>query len=106
MLLVEKPVLNAFFQCDEYGTAIGLLKILQDIGSDDSWKQLSCMFDTHADKNLTGNRRKKLLILFLAADDIFNIFSRIQVNDKSCVHSYFRKCFLAADEIESKGEFV
>lgn len=105
MLLIEEPVLNAFFQCDQYGTAIGLLKILQDIGSD-VWKQLSGMFETHTDKDLTEKRRKKLLILLLAADDTFNIFSRLQVNDKNCIYSYLKKCFLATDEIESKGEFV
>lgn len=101
-MLIETSVLEAFYECDHYGTAVELLKILEHIGFDDT--KVGDMFDFLILKYWACVEPRKMFALFLAADDTLSVFQNIHDADKIMVYERLKQVFEMSKSPEIKGK--
>lgn len=97
---IEKYLLDAFSQCDQYGTAKGILQLLKDIDVND----LAGLFVTLTERLIKDHDKKKVLILFVAAVDVFDIFQKINASDQRHIYTFYKNHFLSSTDAELKGK--
>lgn len=97
---VRNAALRAFYRCNQYEAAIGLLENLKAFGFTNT--NLDDMFETLLLSITTEfrdeARSRDILILFLATDDICSAFKKVNHEDKSCVYDFFKRLFQIASE--------
>lgn len=98
----ENYILKAFYESDSYGTAIGLLEILNRIGFDDD--KVSQMFENLLATQDAYMNNKTILYHIMAAADTFHIFQKVHDEDKSINFLWFKKCFENALDPEIKSK--
>lgn len=96
MLLIEVPVLRAFYECDNYGTAIQLLTILKtiDFNGDKLYKMICDLMEKNAAAKTEDKR--KMLELTLAAAETFDIFTKLNPLNQLPIYLYFKGRFEAS----------